>query len=192
MRRLTGVTMATAALLLASGAAAQDSDGLERPRTSIAVGATGDYGVGVWQRLSPRASLGLELAAYSRSGEYGFPNTGQEQESRERLITVGPALKVYSGPGGAFLPYGYASVFAQFGSARYRPLEGEAQESDLSGFGGQLGVGVDWFPVQRVSIGGHVGVEGSSITREGVSFTAEEDVTGFSTFNSGIRVHLYF
>jgi hypothetical protein len=192
MRRLTGAAMAAAALLLATGAAAQDTNGLERSRTSIVVGATGDITVGVWQRLSPRTSLGLEVGAYSRNGEYRFPTTGQEQETEERLVTVGPALKVYTGPGGAFLPYGYASAFAQFGSMRHQPLDGEAQESDVSGFGGQVGVGVDWFPVQRVSIGGHVGVEGFSSSRDAVAFNGEEEFTGIGTFSSGIRVQLYF
>jgi hypothetical protein len=192
MRRLTGAALAAAGLLLATGAAAQDTNGLERPGTSIEVGAGGDYVVGVWRRLSPRTSLGLEVGAYSRSYDYRFDDPEGEREIDERLVTVGPALKVYTGPGGAFLPYGYASAFAQFGSTRYQPVEGEAQETDLCGFGGQLGLGVDWFPVQRVSIGGHVGVEGFSSSREGASFNGEEEFTGFGTFNSGIRVQLYF
>lgn len=192
MTRWTGAAIAAAGLLMATGAAAQETNGLERPGTSISVGATGGYQVGVWRRLSPRTSVGLEVSAFSRSSEFEFPNSEGEQENEDRLVTVGPALKVYTGPGGAFLPYGYASAFLQLGSTRYRPLNGETQEADLSGFGGQVGVGVDWFPVQRVSIGGHVGVEGFSSSRENVGGGVGEEATGFNTLNSGIRVQFYF
>ncbi len=192
MTRWTGAAIAAAGLLMATGAAAQETNGLERPGTSISVGAGSGIEVGLWRRVSPRASVGLEVSAFSRSSEYQFPDSGDELENEERLVTVGPALKVYTGPGGAFLPYGYASAFLQFGSTRYQPLVGEAQEADLSGFGGQVGLGVDWFPVQRVSIGGHVGVEGFSSSREEDDSDVREDVTRFGTFNSGIRVQLYF
>jgi hypothetical protein len=57
--------------------------------------------------------------------------------------------------------------------------------------GAELGVGLDWFPARRVSIGGHVGVRGFAGSLE-VSDDAEQDFTGISTLNSGIRVHLYF
>lgn len=194
MTRWMGAAIAAAGLLLATGAAAQEAareetNGLERPGTSIEVGAGAGALVGVWQRVSPRVSLGVQVSAYTSRSE--LESDVIDRDARQSGVSVGPALKVYGGPGGAFLPYGFASAFLEFGESREEINGGGEREEDLDGVGGELGVGIDWFPVRRVSIGGHVGVEAHRQSRP----SDDDDVNRFTIFNtvsSGIRVQLYF
>jgi hypothetical protein len=131
------------------------------------------------------------VSAFSRSAEYQIDDDGNGSENSNRLVSVGPALKVYGGLGGAFLPYGYASLFAQFGSSKNGLLDQDNEERDHRALGAQLGLGVDWFPVSRVSIGGHVGVEALTGENE-PGPDIDEEFTSFNTINSGIRVQFYF
>ena len=194
MTRWMGAAMAAAGLLLATGAAAQETggeevNGLERPGTSIEVGAGAGALVGVWQRLSPRVSLGVQVSAYTSRSE--IESDVFDRDARQTSVSVGPALKVYGGPGGAFLPYGFASAFLEFGGSREEIAGAGENEEELDGLGAELGVGIDWFPVRRLSIGGHVGVEANRQSRS----TDDDDVDRFTVFNtvsSGIRVQLYF
>jgi hypothetical protein len=190
MRRWTSVVLAITGLCLATGAAAQDTDPADRPGRSIELGANGGPVIGLWQRISPRASLGLQIAAQLQQAE--IDDGDAEQESRS--VSVGPALKLYGTADGPFLPYFYATVFAAFGSETAETLAGEVT-FDRQAFGGGLGVGLDWFPVRRISIGGHVGLEGG--VQNGDAETpggAETEIEGtfFNTFQSGIRVNLFF
>jgi len=77
-------------------------------------------------------------------------------------------------------------------STRFR-WGGRPLSRELGGF---VGVGLQWLPVQRVSLGGHLGVE-SVLTRRdrlGSSPPPDEDVSGYDvgTYSSGIRAHFFF
>jgi hypothetical protein len=61
--------------------------------------------------------------------------------------------------------------------------------------GATIGVGVEWLPTQRVSVGGHIGVHVSMIRVEAPSpgFGIGGNSTGsqVGTYSSGVRVRLF-
>jgi hypothetical protein len=172
---------------------AQESDPPVR-RFSISLAAAEGAEVGVWARLHPRATLGLNVGATHERV------TDDQGSDRFRLVSVEPAVKLALGADGTFLPYLYGSVFVESGRARAQATAGGVTATasrTQRRSGASVGAGADWFVVPRFSVGGHLGVLGGSISNvlriDGVG-QAPENQTGsfFSTFSSGLRVHLYF
>lgn len=82
-------------------------------------------------------------------------------------------------------------------------LKAEWSELDLGGsprsdrrIGAVAGIGMEWFPTQRVSLGGNIGVEALSVRTEGPVLLPGSDPvsTGYriGTVSSGIRLRLFF
>ena len=184
MKRWTGVAAALAVLASASGASAQDP---EHPNSiSLSVGSSTT--IGYWMPVSARADLGVLVGASFADGEN---SGGTEQTSWS--VRAGPALKLYATRESPFRPYTYGELFFAFG--RTESETGGGAESSLSNrdLAANVGLGLDWFPTDRVSIGGHVGLSGAFTWSEIESGAAEADSDGFhfNTLSSGIRVHLY-
>jgi hypothetical protein len=62
--------------------------------------------------------------------------------------------------------------------------------------GGTAGLGLEWFPTQRVSVGGNVAVELLAVRREGSSppIGPDPESSGheIGTASSGIQIRLFF
>lgn len=172
---LSGVAVA-AALLAASTAAAQEAG---RPAHSLSVRVAASPAVGVWTRVAPGADFGLEVGL----------SRGDHDDDSSTGISVSPGLKLFTRADGPVWPY----VFAGARLERQEQAMGDAS-ADVTSWGGQVGFGVDWYPADRLSVGGHVGLgaartEGDVLPQLG---GPEADVWEIGTFRSGIRIHFYF
>lgn len=181
MRAWAGVAVLAAGLSMATGAAAQ----LPQPGArSLRVSAGGSNSIGVWRMRSERTNLGLNLGLSAGRRAYG--ETGETYQG----LSLEPAVKRYSSPTRSFAPFVYGSVL---GSYEHRRAQNLTQHT--FGVGGQGAVGMDWFPVRNVSVGGQVGVQATYSRTH-----ADPDsghFPGYSTLfaqslNSGLVLHLYF
>lgn len=112
--------------------------------------------------------------------------------------SFGPALKLYGATAGPVRPYLWTALNAVF-TGSSSTTDGEfpvdAGQRDRT-VGGQAGLGLEWSPHPRVSIGGHAGVAAGFGRTRFISDGDEVDPsvhTSFvNTFHSGIRVQFYF
>jgi len=202
MNLRTFVPLAAALVLAAGTAAAQGTDTAmvaETPHdNSIAVELNSSPGIGVWHRFSPGVEAGLELSARRFTSSTTVGET-TAQELRTTSVSVGPALKLYTGTAGPLRPYVYGSAGVSFVRVRTEGTGGsggdQVDTQSGHGFNGALALGLEWSPVRRVTVGGHAGIQGAWGTSSqdyasGNDFENEETQVG--TFTSGLRVQLYF
>ena len=179
-------------LLSAPPGIAQDTTSADRPPRSVSLQADGGIGVGLWTRLSPGADVGVNVGI-------SFESLSDDQVDQDLLIVqLEPAVKRYLSASAAFFPYLYGSVFGSYGRVSAEtggggsPVEVADKQRRL---GASAAAGLDWFPAQRISLGGHVGLAaGYQSNQVGGQFTGEQEQSGifFNTLSSGIRIHLYF
>ena len=176
-------------LLGAAPGSAQDTASAERLPRSVALQADRGIGIGLWTRLSPRADVGVNLGI-------SFESLSDEEVDQDLLVVqLEPAIKRYLSASADFIPYLYGSLFGSYGrvsASGQSPIEVANEQRRL---GTSAAVGLDWFPAERISIGGHVGLAAGYQSNEvGGQFTGEQEQSGifFNTLSSGIRVHLYF
>lgn len=188
---------AAAAVLAAGTAAAQDADSTAtRHPNSLSVQVNSSPTIGLWHRFTPRVEAGVEVFARLQNQHFGADEGGVK--SRTTAVGVGPALKLYTAPAGPLQPYVFAGASVQFVTLHNEdPAVGGgtmATEQNGHSFNGELGLGLEWAPVERVRVGGHAGVEGSfgKGTTEFVSGDVDNDSSTLSTFSSGVRVQFYF
>ncbi len=195
LRTLASLTVAT--LLATGSAAAQSADtatAAEPRSNSFSLGIGYSPRVGVWHRFSPRVQAGVEVVGRREaSGDddgHGFTST---------QVGIAPAIKLYASTNAPLLPYVYGEASVSFGSARTvadgPPGEELISEQNVRTLGVVIGLGMDWFPVERVSVGGHAGLEAQWRRYEYESGATEfppQTGSTIGTFNSGLRVHFYF
>jgi hypothetical protein len=174
-----GILILAGALLLApaaplAGQTMPSHPASERGQHSLLVSTNGSSQIGYWVRKSDRTDIGLEVG--------GFGDFGRGQ--RQLGVTATPALKHYLSATGPFTPYTYVGI----------PLSYQRASSDLSGaathqygVGGVFGLGLDWFPWSRLSLGAHAALSGVYIKPNG-----DGGIFSVRTYTSGIRAQLYF
>lgn len=183
------------ACVLAAPAAAQDpSTGTdvadEAPRRiSVSLGVGGGTVVGLWRDLSSRARIGVDAGAVT------VRRDGDQVDDEFTSLVIHPAVHLLSGAG-AVRPYTAFGPYAQYArQSAGTDVEGNTIRVARREVGARAGAGLQWRPVNRVAVRGHVGVsagylsdrtEGSSLDR----FDSEGWTAG--TFSSGIELHLYF
>jgi len=178
-------------MLAAAPAAAQDADAPGQPSgsTAISLDVGGGYALGLWRQLSPRTRAGVEVgAAISRA----------EGEGREQDLVnfaVRPTVKLFSAADGALRPYTLVGVYAEgFGQNVESGGAGGEYSTTSTELGARAGVGLEWMPVRRLAVGGHVGVRGGYLRTTQENGSDEQELTGWSasTFTSGIVLTLFF
>lgn len=185
MKVWTGLMTVTAAAVMATGAAAQDTS--DRPGRSLAVSVGESSTVGVWFSVSPRVDLGLQIGGQRLELS---PEGGDDDDSVDSWqVSFEPAVKLFATADGAFLPYTYLGAFA-----RYAEGSQDGEFEDITAiereYGAAVGLGLDWFPARRISVGAHAGLEGGLLNVDVPGLGV--DGTFFRTFTSGVRVQLYF
>ncbi|HEX6042574.1 hypothetical protein [Longimicrobium sp.] len=177
---------ALACALAAPPAAAQDA-----PRaTSVSLGIGGGTSVGLWRDLSPRVRAGVEAGTdVSRlEGDDG----GEDYTS----FFVEPTLKIFSGADGDLRPYTLVGVYGQQYGQRYENVDPDAEsEWRRRELGARVGLGLEWAPISRVAIGGHVGASAGyleSVNESTLSDDSKADGWAVRTFSSGLVAHLFF
>lgn len=180
--RLSIVAVATA--LSASLCQAQASPSVDgRGKHFIAVDVGSNTLIGVGLRAGTRTDVMLE------AGVRFFENGSAES----RVVSVRPALKRYFGSTErSVAPYLLLGLRAEWNRLDF----GGPSQTNNRELGGIAAVGVDWFPTQRVSVGGHIGMEALALRSErpdlllGTNVVTEGHEIG--TFSSGIRLRLFF
>ena len=147
----------------------------------------------------------------------------------ELSVGLQTGLKQYLGQSKSALPFVLASAFVHFtgskkddpvATARIREGEDDGERitsrllEDLSGWsteiGTELSIGMDWFPVESVSVGGYAGIRFSRTygkrnesfdesvkmefisSSQSASSTTKSDGYILGFFTSRLKVHLYF
>jgi hypothetical protein len=192
------VTLALAAALLAMPGLAEAQQGtaqrtLVDGRRSIVfewpllAGTAGGHGrLEAWQMYSPNTNLGLVLeAAINRRT---LPGDATE---REIFIAVGPAIKRYMSIQQTVAPYIRGHLLLGYFS------EVTPADVEVRGWGILLGggVGVEWFPWDRIGIGGFTGLDlafdQDRLIRPNLPDATSTNV-GIFTRTSGLQVLIYF
>jgi len=184
MRTIRALLLSTAAVaFLAAPAAAQDGASVgARRKHALVISWANASTLGYALRVGERVDLVLEAALALTD----------EDDLTDRTIALRPSLKRYVGPQDApVAPYLVAGLV---GSWTHGDLAGGGSASSRS-IGGFAGIGLDWFPHERVSLGGDVGLQATATSRDVPGFGGPStEVTGFDlrTFASTVRLKLYF
>lgn len=194
MKPRTFVPAAAALLLFASAAHAQDAaDSAGTHRTALSLGIGSTTTIGLWRRVAPNVEVGLEVA-----GSHSESRSANEAHDRSTIVAVQPAVKLYSGPVGPVRPYAYGEAGVAFvvDHAEIQPGTSLVPvERRDRGLNAAVGLGLEWSPVDRITLGGHAGV-GAAWLRDtnqvGDDPETVSHTTSFGTFTSGVRVQLYF
>ncbi len=147
----------------------------------LEVGSSTSLGLGL--RVGARTDLVLE----------GGVRILDDGDTYTRGVFVRPAVKRYWGSTDERLaPYLTLGLRADWSRLR----SSGALRANNRRLGGLIGVGLDWFPVQRVSVGGHIGLEVLAVRSEGpTGFPPTSEVSEgheVGTYSSGVRVRLSF
>lgn len=187
--RLPAAALALAATLAAApaaGAQATAGENALRPgASSINVGVSPDPSVGYWRMLSGRTALGVVGSVQAIRDSAG------DDELSRTFVTVSPQVKHYHSTEGAILPYLHGALLASVADLGSSTPESDDRRTVL---GGTAALGLDWFPVRRVSVGGHAGLGllRASSSIGGADGDDFESVNwSLQTFTAAIQVQLY-
>jgi hypothetical protein len=215
--RNSAVAAAAAALLsLAAPARAQEvvlvTEGAEAlPRNSLQKGAWSlsfalpgsdrDGTLGAWKMVGPRTNLGVfvGVGAIRSDGETDTPAGERETTETRTSLDVGVQARRYVTDPADVAPFLFGAV--SVGTSRQERDDESAYDSRMSGTqaGLSAGVGVEWFPVRRVSISGQTGFtvnaglsDGAQGLPDGGEATYDGTFMGVGTFTSGLTLQIYF
>jgi hypothetical protein len=183
------------ALLLAAAAlpaAAQDTAPDEAEpgrRTSLSFSPGGTSSVGLWRDLSPRMRVGLEVGGSVGHGE------SDQNSSDSYNVVVGPSVKLFSGEG-AIRPYTTVGAYLQRNGQETRHKDTETQfTSSQTNLGAEAGLGLEWRPAARVTLGAHAVIQAYHGHYEGEASgeePSEQEGWNVGTFSSAITLNLFF
>jgi hypothetical protein len=163
-----------------SGAAQDEPTLAARPGRAIVLGTGFGTTIGLDVRVGSRTDLVLETAL----------RLADDDDNTTRVVLFRPALKRYWGSLDSRVAT-YLQIGAELGWSHIE--QGPAAERNRREFGGLVGIGVDWLPIQRVSIGGHasVGLSVSRTEQSGLLNPGTSTGSNIGTASSGIRLRLY-
>ena len=142
---------------------------------SFGIDGSGSNEAGIWMFFSERTNLGLLGSLDWRS---------EDRDDRSRFtLGLGPRVKWYVPQTPRVAPFWFGGL--QFTHSR----RSERDEEDRTSRGLALdgGFGVDWFPVDQISVGGWTGLRLSSDRAEN-----DDTTTRLRTLTTGLQVHIYF
>lgn len=185
VRSLLASTLAIPAILVATSQPlqAQAPQGLARGTLSLefALPDGGGGNFGLWNQVGTSTSIGWTVGF-----DYGKEERDDIDSSSSRLtISVGPELKEH------FSIRPRVAPFYRFGISGLYDRTIQTQDdlenrTESWGVGGSAALGVDWFPLDQISIGGHTGFRVDYLDREDRSqLTAR-------TFLSQLTMRIYF
>jgi len=152
--------------------------------------------IGYWIKMSEKTDIGFNVGL-------NFRDT-QHQKNQNYILT--PAIKHYLISDKPFAPYIYSGIYFSYGKGEFnRDFPQSSEDYQVGALGG---FGLEWFPIHNVSVGGHVGVKAqyesqnntstsfttSTIDNSTITSSISSKNEGYSvgTFNSGIRLNLFF
>jgi hypothetical protein len=178
------------------------------PRTSLQKGAWSlsfaapGYGTGeraefgVWEMVGARTNVGFTLGVSVLGAE--TEGSSGEATVADTDVDLGLNVKRYVMEPREVTPYLLGSVSI---GGRYERREGQEYEETSRGTSASLraGVGVEWFPVRRVSVSGHTGfgmfaghMDNEQELPDGTHREGETRQAYFQSFTSALLLQIYF
>lgn len=177
-----------AAFISATGVSAQNA-AARAPRTFVVSGAPG---VGMFWRQSSANDVGIFLRGSV---------TSQDNQDRGN-ISIEPTLRHYWRPQARLTPYTHVALVGTWtrlkaeNASNFGTMTNETRTLAL---GIEAGLGLEWFPIERVSIGGHAGlmvsrawVRSTTSLPAGPPTVQNQHQTTVATLLSGLEVRFYF
>ncbi len=182
-RGFIGSALLIALALLALAAAAVEAQAPQAlsPGTrslSFGIDGSGTSEAGIWYFLSQRSSVGL-LGSLDWMSE----DRGADDDRSHLEMTLGPRVKWYLTNPARVAPFWHGGF--SFGHVR-SSREGREDRTGRT-LGVEGGFGVDWFPVEQMSVGGWTGLR-----LRDERLPSGDTRTRLTTLTTGLRVHLYF
>ena len=117
-------------------------------------------GFSVWKVQSPKTALGLEASLRWRRDESDLRSPSRAEWSYQSLtLEFRPTLKRYRPLRNGIAAYVYGLGLGGFsGSSRDDGGGTWDTSTSMIDLGVGLGLGVDWFPLERISVGGRTGL----------------------------------
>jgi len=197
--------LATAALALAAAAPVLAQETPEAPASlvrgkhafSFDVPPSGGGAVGGWVSLRDRTQLGLRLGLNLHEGHDTSDDSITSRRQQQGFAQVGLELRRFHPVSANVAPFVSATVFS--GYARQHVTQGgNAARQTFWNAGAGIGVGVEWFPVPAVSLGGRLGLDASyGHSRIRSDFGGTESVSTSNSFDlntgtSALSLKIYF
>ncbi|HEY0024897.1 MAG TPA: hypothetical protein VGB24_18425 [Longimicrobium sp.] len=199
---------AVCALLAAAPVRAQEAAADTTPRTSLQKGAwslsfdvpayganAGSGSFGGWKMVGERTNLGLVVGIHVYDRDDSTSALDYDQESSS--LSVGLHTRRYVGTIRDVTPFLAAGIDTYAGRSSNR--QGSTSvESQVYGASAQGGVGVEWFPVRRISLAGHTGAQVRVFKSDDEVQTdtgprgGNQRTLDVATFTSRLSLQIYF
>ena len=191
-------------VLLTSGIAAADQGPLsDRGDWALGVALPSSSGssFSLWKIRSPTTAVGLEMSvswSYADSTLDADDPNPTSLQNHFLYLRLRPTIKHYRPLHDRIAPFVYGQVDAGFWGRKWDDNP-QMQYSGRSGnVGLALGLGVEWFPFQRISLGGQTGLRlgyryGQYDTRGNFILSQNRNWSlSLSTFQSELKALMYF
>lgn len=183
-----------------SGWGQEDDETLPEPGSySVLFGfpSGGATTFGIWRMMGERLNLGFDVELEFEDIETVVHAGGGLSDTindTRWTLRAGPQLKWYFPVGSRVVPYARAGLLAGYGS---RDAESPAATRNITQVSVlfRTGVGVEWFPVDRVSFGGFTGllVSYDDHTDEANGNPLTDSTRWqLTTFHSALGIQIYF
>lgn len=169
-----------------------------RTAASLELHGSSTIRLGLWRVLSERIALGAEVGFGFFDGTEDEMTTGSTETRKTDTdifeFEVGGSVKAYLAESHGIAPYVYVHGGYRATDFEANLTPGPEFGQEFSGFVGRGALGVDWFPNDRVSVGGYAGLRYASASGDATSVntTREIDQSSLQTISSGIILKLYF
>ncbi|HZG42090.1 MAG TPA: outer membrane beta-barrel protein [Longimicrobium sp.] len=207
MHRISA-TAAMFALIVAAPLRAQDAAADTTPRTSLQKGAwslsfdvpsygggAGGGAFGGWKMVGERTNLGLLVRIHANDRDDSTEES--ETDQRSSSLAVGLHARRYAPTIRDVTPFLAAGIEGYTGRSTQRHNDASVTGRGY-GASAQAGVGVEWFPVRRVSLAGHTGAEvriytsSSEVDTDNGPRENDQSALDFATFTSRLSLQIYF
>ena len=182
-------------VLLISTAAADQDPLADRGNWALGVALPSSSGLdlSLWKVHSPVTALGLEIdfSSYYSDRTYddlkNLDRNDTQSQYRSLSLQLRPTIKQYRPMHDRVAPFVFYQVHADFSvwdrqeETGSRMTQSTRSNSDL---GIALGLGVDWFPFQRISLSGQTGLD--------LSYRSNPRLWSLKTFQTEVSALVYF
>ena len=182
-------------VLLISTAAADQDPLADRGNWALGIALPSSSGLSLslWKVRSPVTALGLEIDVSSRYSEYTSEDldnpdrNDSRSQSRSLRLQLRPTIKHYRPMHDRVAPFVFYQAHAGFSvwdrqeEIGSRMTQSTRSNSDL---GIALGLGVAWFPFQRISLSGQTGLD--------LSYRSNPRLWSLKTFQTEVSTLVYF
>ena len=183
-------------VLLISIAAADQDPLADRGNWALGVALPSSSGLdlSLWKVRSPVTALGLEIdfSSYYSENTYddleNLDRNDTQSQYRFLRLQLRPTIKQYRPMHDRVAPFIFYQAHAGFSASWNRREEISSRMTQRTRSSGNLGIalglGVDWFPFQRISLSGQTGLD--------LSYRSNPRLWSLKTFQTEVAALVYF